>query len=132
MNYTIIRESQLSAPFDYAKRLLSEIKKPIQIIVVRKKKQRSLNQNAYYWLTMKLIGEDLGYFAEEMHTVFAIMFLKKIINLGTHSIESYRSTTKLTTVEFEEYLQNIRIFASSELGIFVPLPNEVIDDRENY
>ena len=81
---------------------------------------------------MKLIGEDLGYFAEEMHTVFAIMFLKKIINLGTHSIESYRSTTKLTTVEFEEYLQNIRIFASSELGIFVPLPNEVIDDRENY
>ena len=131
MDYTITRESQLSAPFDYAKRLLSEIKKPIRILVVKKKKRRSLSQNSYYWLTMKLIGEDLGYFAEEMHTVFAIMFLKKIINIGTHSIESYRSTTKLTTVEFEEYLQNIRIFASSELGIFVPLPNEIIDEEND-
>jgi len=132
MKYTIRHKEQITPPFEYAKRLLQETTKPIIITVSKQKRQRSINQNAYYWLILKLIGENLGYFAEEMHSVFAIMFLKKIITLGIHSIESYRSTTKLSTVEFEEYLQNIRIFCSSELEIFIPLPNEILDEEDNY
>ena len=132
MDYTIIRESQLSAPFDYAKRLLSEIKKPIRILVVKKKKRRSLNQNSYYWgVVLKVIGDELGYFPEEMHQCLATMFLKRIIKIGEECIETYRSTAKLKTGEFEDYLQKIRIFASSELGIFVPLPNEIIDEEND-
>ena len=132
MNYTIRHEDQITPAFEYAKRLLKETGKPIVIIVSKKKRKRSINQNSYYWLILKLIGENLGYFAEEMHSVFAIMFLKKIITLGTHSIESYKSTTKLSTGQFEDYLSKIRIFASSELGIIVPLPNECLDDEEQF
>lgn len=128
MDYTITQESQLIPAFKYAKRLLSEIKKPITIIVSKKKKKRSLNQNSYYWgIVLKIIGDELGYFPEEMHKCFATMFLKKFIEIGGQCIETYGSTTKLKTGEFEDYIQKIRIFASSELGILVPLPNEIID-----
>ena len=130
MNYTVITEAQLTKPFDYARRLLSEIKKPIRIVIVKKKKQRSLNQNSYYWgVVLKIIGDELGYFPEEMHQCLATKFLKKIIELGDECIETYRSTARLKTGEFEDYLQKVRIFASAELGILVPLPNEIIDEE---
>ena len=128
-NYTIREESQLIIAFKYAKRLLQQSKKPITIIVSKKKTQRSLNQNSYYWgAVLKVIGDELGYFPEELHHCFATKFLKKFIRMGTDDLETYRSTAKLSTVEFEEYLQQVRIFASTELEILVPLPNEVMDE----
>ena len=132
MEYTVSKEEHLTAPIYYARRLLKETKKPIRIVIVKKKKRRSLNQNSYYWgVVLKVIGDELGYFPEEMHQCLATMFLKRIIKIGEECIETYRSTAKLKTGEFEDYLQKIRIFASSELGIFVPLPNEIIDEEND-
>ncbi len=127
MNYTITKESELIPAFHYAKRLLQETQKSITIIVSKKKQKRSIKQNDYYWgVVLKLIGDELGYFIEDIHKVFATMFLKQIIKIGDEEVETYISTTKLNTAEFEDYLQKIRMFASSELDIVVPLPNEVI------
>jgi len=127
MNYTIYNQSELILAFKYAKRLLQETNKPITVIVSKRKQKRSLNQNNYYWgVVLKTIGDELGYFVEDMHKTFATMFLKQIIKIGNEEIETYKSTTKLTTDEFEDYLQKIRMFASSELDIIIPLPNEVL------
>jgi len=133
MKYTIRHKEQINPPFEYAKRLLQETDKPIIITVSKQKRQRSINQNAYYFgVVLKIMGEELGYFVDDLHHALATKFLKKVIDLGDESIETYRSTATLTTIQFEEYLQNIRIFASSELNIFIPLPNECLDDDENY
>jgi hypothetical protein len=35
-----------------------------------------------------------------------------------------KSTTKLSTVEFEDYMESIRRFASMELSLWIPEPNE--------
>lgn len=129
MNYIIYNQTELIPCFKYAKRLLEETNKPIVVVVSKKKQKRSINQNSYYWgVVLKLIGDELGYFVEDMHKTFATMFLKQIIKIGDEEIETYKSTTKLKTDEFEEYLQKIRMFASSELDIIIPLPNEIIDN----
>ena len=133
MKYTIRHKDQISPPFEYAKRLLQETSKPIIITVSKQKRQRSIQANRYYWgVVLKIIGDELGYFPEDTHKIFATMFLKEVFKVGDQSIESYKSTTKLSTVQFEEYLSNIRMFASSELGILIPLPNECLDDEDNY
>jgi hypothetical protein len=35
-----------------------------------------------------------------------------------------RSTSDLSTIEFEEYCSKIRMWASKELGVYIPSPNE--------
>jgi len=82
---------------------------------------RSLQQNRYYWgVVLKALSDDTGYTAEEMHQLMAEKFLS--YEKGEHVF--VRSTTSLNTKEFEEYLSQIRLFANTELGIFIPEPNE--------
>ena len=86
-----------------------------------KKETRSEKQNRYYWgVVLKIIGDDTGYTPDEIHQLMQKEFLKY-----THKGEVFfRSTTSLNTKEMEQYLEQVRRFASTELGIFVPLPNE--------
>lgn len=91
------------------------------------KKSRSDNQNRYYWgVVIKLISEELGYFAEEMHEILKQKFLdQKEFKFGKDQFIVTKSTSELSTKEFEDYLENIRQFAHMTLNIFIPLPNEV-------
>ena len=82
---------------------------------------RSLQQNRYYWgVVLKALSDDTGYSAEEMHQLMA----EKFLNYEKGEYVFVRSTTSLNTKEFEEYLSQIRLFANTELGIFIPEPNE--------
>ena len=97
--------------------------KEITATLERKKKQRSLNQNAYYWgVVIALVSERTGYTADEAHDAMRMKFLKDYKG----NLESIKSTTSLSTVEMEEYLSKIRQFASDpdELDIYIPEPNE--------
>ena len=87
----------------------------------KKKLTRSQAQNKYYWgVVCKIIGDEIGYLPDEIHQLMGKEFLKY-----EHKGEWFvKSTTKLNTKEMEEYLENVRRFASMELSIFVPLPNE--------
>ena len=86
-----------------------------------KKQTRSQAQNAYYWgVVLDIIGKDLGYEPEEAHQIFTEMFL----SYEKDSRKFVKSTTKLNTKEMEQYLEKVRRFASMELSIFIPLPNE--------
>ena len=85
-------------------------------------RHRSNNQNRYYWaVVLRLIGDYTGYHPEEAHDAMRLMFLLD----REKKIPTLRSTTDLTTVEFEEYLARIRQFAAADLSVFIPLPNEV-------
>ena len=88
-----------------------------------KKQTRSQAQNAYMWsVVYKTIGDDLGYEPEEVHQLMSERFL----SYRKDNYKFVKSTTKLNTKEFEEYMEKIRRFASMELHIFISLPNEVI------
>lgn len=87
---------------------------------------RSISQNNYYWgVVIKIVGDELGYLPEEIHDALRIKFL----TIHTDKLPTVKSTVKLSTKEFEEYLEKIRRWASEELSICLPLPNEVINDN---
>ncbi len=102
-------------------------------VVVKKwseKNQRSIQQNRYYFgVVLKLLSDHTGHTVDELHEILKSIFLKKRIELETKTgiipQTIYNSTTDLDTVKMEEYLTNIRQWASITLGVYLPLPNEV-------
>ena len=90
------------------------------VTVGKATKSRSNNQNKYYWgVVIKLISEVTGYTQDEAHDAMRMQFLLK-----NGDVTTIKSTSGLTTGEFEEYLENIRRFASVNLNCYIPLPNE--------
>lgn len=95
------------------------------------KKNRSGNQNRYYWsVVIELISEHTGFTREEIHEILKHKFLRRTIWIP-HNADGVkemnviaRSTTDLTTKEFEEFLSSIRGWAAICLGISIPEPNE--------
>jgi len=86
-----------------------------------KKLTRSEAQRRYqFGVVYKTIGDELGYDVDEVHQELSKMFLSYEKNGSTF----VKSTTKLNTKEMEEYLEQVRRFASMELSIFIQLPNE--------
>lgn len=96
--------------------------KRVQLVLKKYKTKRSIEQNKYYWgVIIKILSEELGYFPEEIHDACRFKFLR----VSGRVLSIARSTTELTTIEFEIYQEQIRIWALTELQIKIPLPNEV-------
>jgi len=86
-------------------------------------KQRSLEQNKYYWgVVIPTSAEYHGYTHEEMHEAFKFKFLRDL--QGSLDLPKIRSTTELSTVEFVEYVEQIKLF-EAENGVVIPDPDEV-------
>lgn len=97
-------------------------------------KERSNPQNKYYWsVCIGIISEHTGFTPEETHEILKYKFLKdgKLIKHRNGNIYTEfftKSTAQLDTKEFEEYLSQIRIWASSDLGAYIPSPNEALNE----
>lgn len=97
------------------------------------KKQRSIDQNRYYWgCIVQLVYDglrDAGYDEirnpEDAHDMIKEMFFKKIIfSEQKGELAMVQSSTNFSTAEFEEKMQSIRQWAQEFLNINIPLPNE--------
>lgn len=92
--------------------------------------KRSLQENAYYHgVIVKILSDETGFSPEEMHDIIKTHFLTEKIRLPKdrrRKITRTRSTTDLTTVEFEALCENIRTWAKLTLNIHIPKPNENI------
>lgn len=114
-------ELKLERPERYAE-YLKAISGPVMVVLKRPKKPRSLNENNYYWgVVIELISESTGMTPEETHEAMKWKFLRKQIG----SIFTVQSTSILDTISFENYVQQVRTFAGTELNINIPLPNEI-------
>lgn len=87
---------------------------------------RSTQQNrAYFGIAVKLIGDHLGYDREEMHKALAGKFLGfDEVKIGDEVMLVPKSTTHLSTREFNEYYAKIQRWAAEFLNISIPDPNE--------
>jgi len=102
-------------------------------VTIESNNGRSSDQNKYYWSgVIPLIKDgliDVGYREinsnEAVHDLMKYMFLKKqIVNQETGEvIETIGSTTKLTTIEFSDYVDRIAQFAAEILGVVIQPPN---------
>jgi hypothetical protein len=135
-----IESKVLNGKLETNRELLSDVIKSLEgkdiiITIEKRRKKRSNPQNAYYFgLVIPLmkqgfynsLGEHVG--TDEIHTFLKNRFLfKEIVNENNAEIiKMPQSTTELSTIQFEEYLDKIREFGLEFLGITIPLPNETL------
>jgi hypothetical protein len=111
--------------FDY----LKDLGKDYIVNVKKQRNNRSQMQNNYYWACIvQPLGESLGYFPDEMHDTLKVKFASEWqsieINEKQIGLQKVNSTASMNTKDFEIYADQIRIWALSELGIRLMLPNE--------
>lgn len=104
--------------------------KRVVIEVAREKKDRSGQQNRYYWgVIIKTLAEVTGYSRDEMHDALRLKFLKGDSREGLSTI---KSTAGLSTAEFADYCEQVREWAAVSLGVLIAPPNEgaTVGDQE--
>jgi imidazole glycerol phosphate synthase subunit HisF len=107
----------------------------IIISIEKRKKKRSNNQNAFYFGIVITIIQDAFkdawgeyYSATEVHEALKAKYcFKEQVNENTGEIlQIPSSTTNLSTIEWEEYIEKIRAFAFEWFNVTIPMPNEQI------
>ena len=90
----------------------------------KRKKVRTVSQNRLERLWLACIADETGNDSNELHDYFKRKFLqpKEVIMFGEK--EFIYSTKDLNTVQFKYFLDKIQIFASTELNITLPIPED--------
>lgn len=111
----------------------------ITLRVVRQKKRRSSDQNAFYWAVvlpdilkgLRELAESVGELPvftdeDELHEALKWVFLRKVCALpGAGNIERMPRSSQLSIAEFSEYLDKVRHWAA-ERNIYVREPYEAM------
>lgn len=92
--------------------------------------QRSTRQNAYMHYVFTMIAHESGEAMHDVKIYYRTLYLKAVKKVFDEEIEYTQSTTELTTIKQEDFMSKIRMHASQERGIYVPLPNEMTYEDE--
>ena len=108
---------------------LKELENDYIVSVKKQRNNRSNMQNNYYWACIvQPLASELGYFPDEMHDCLKVKFASEWQNIDINDrqvgLPVINSSARMNTGEFELYAEQIRIWALSELGIRLMLPNE--------
>lgn len=107
---------------DLFNRYLHSLRGEVEVIVRKWKKRRSSKQNNYYWgAVIPILCESFGYSDEEMHEALKWLFLR---NREREKLPTVKSTASLSTIEFNNYIDKIILWAG-EQGIVIPPPAEI-------
>jgi len=131
--FIYIKDDKITNP-QVIRKAFTDLSDGRYIIKIDKANKRSLPQNAYYHgviIPLVLEGlKDIGYNEirshEDAHEVLKYLFLKKQIpneNTG-EVVEILGSTAKLTTTEFNLFIDQVIQWAAEYLNVQIPLPNE--------
>ena len=108
---------------------LKELGNDYIVEVKKQRNNRSNMQNNYYWACIvQPLANEIGYFPDEMHDILKVKFASQWesidINDKQVGLQVVNSSARMNTKEFEVYADQIRIWALTELGIRLMLPNE--------
>ncbi len=100
--------------------------KSVDVVVRLPRKDRSNQENRYYFgVVVNLISEHTGYTPDETHEFLKLKFLSKIIVMAGKDERIPRSSTELSTLEWEKWMTEIREWAAQELSLVIPEPNQI-------
>lgn len=106
----------------------------IELILRKEKKDRSNQQNKAYWgIIIEILSEQEafgGYTKDEIHDALREKFLS--YRDEKTGLLKMRSTTSLSTVEFNDYYAQIQRWAAEFLQIYIPDPNEAEGFADSY
>lgn len=102
----------------------------VAVVVQVYHKVRTIQQNKYYWaVIVDMLAEHCGMTDEEMHESLKDKFLS--IYDPAIDLKRIRSTTELNTMEFIEYNERIKRWASEFFGLVIPDPKTVFSWSDN-
>lgn len=85
-------------------------------------RKRTNPQNRYYWSLLNILEKETGHSAEDLHDFFKMDILgMREINFKGRTVAVPKSTTKLGTMDFVAYTDEIRARAMA-LGYTLPVP----------
>ena len=103
-----------------------------EVSVRRLYANRSIQQNRYYFgVVVELLAEHTGYTRDETHDILKMQFLPKQLAVcdGNGEVKGEfvvgGSTRKLTTTEFQQYIEAIQRWAAETLDVFIPDPVDI-------
>ena len=118
----ILRDQSIQANAIEAIRAL-DLSKTWRVTIKPYVKKRTLDQNSLYWEWLTMIGDHIGDCKDEVHHHMGCKFLPmRSTTIRGLTTSKPISTTKLSTVEMSEYMDKIHAFATTELGIRLPVP----------
>lgn len=98
--------------------------KRMQVEIKPYRKNRSQAQNRTMWAWINTLADHTGYSPDELHEMFKQRFLgfhhKEIMG---ETVLIAKSTTKLSTHEFAEYMNKIEAVAA-QMGVQLPIPDD--------
>lgn len=107
----------------------------IEVVVRPYRRKRSLAQNRLYWWWLKQIADHINasqgtvFSDEEMHEWMKRKFLgAEVVELHGEKMEIRKSTRKLTTHQFTEYLEQIDWFCVEHLDLVLPRPADLYEE----
>jgi hypothetical protein len=84
---------------------------------------RSQAANRYYWgIVLRSISEHTGFEVDELHEYFKQAYNPRQVRIGPDETVVGGSTRSMNTQQFHDYVERIRRFAATELGISLPDP----------
>ena len=105
----------LDRPQDYARFMWSLKGQPVELILRKRKVQRSSKANARYWgYVVPAIAEATGYTNEEAHEALKHHLLKEP---GDVPLVKVRSTATLSVEEFSAYTERCQVLGAEMFGI---------------
>jgi len=123
MRFDLSNKYQLAKFRVYAEKLIG---KACKVELTEKQKNRTIDQNSLMWLWLACIQDETGEDKQNLHEFFKSKFLgfkNQLFNGEEYQVKE--TTTKLNTTEMTNYLDNIKRFASVELGIYLPTLQDV-------
>ena len=107
----------------------------VEVCVQKKRRGRSVEQNAYYWgVVVPLVQSGLTdagwqFGKQETHDLLKAKFLQiEKVNKDTGVvIKSVGTTTTITTTEFMDFVASVQQWAAEFLNVQIPDPNEQLE-----
>lgn len=109
--------------------------KKFEIDIKLRRERRTIPQNSLLHLWFKCIEDETGQDSESVKLLCKEMFLGySEINIFGRVAYELISTAALNTLQMNEFMAKIQAWAASELGIILPIPDDLIFTQfyDNY
>lgn len=91
-----------------------------EVIIDEVRRRRSLPQNKLYWRYLGIVKDSTGHITEDLHDFFKMDILGfRDITFKGHTVSVPKSTTQLTTMQFSNYIDEIKARVGA-YGIILP------------
>lgn len=98
----------------------------VEIVIRKKRSQRSVDQNKYWWsVPVRLLAEHCGYADDDMHyALLGECFGYKVGPTGKQ-LPNVTGSSALSTEEFTRLIDWVLVWGPTEMGCYIPAPDKV-------